>query len=95
MIVLIKRLYLRSKANILQTLRFLDGGIIGGPPTQTPGEKDWKRPGIPLSGPHPLQDSPLQGQRLADVLNTQHLDSKIVTASGLKCTFAALFKGCA
>ncbi|KAJ4358489.1 uncharacterized protein N0V89_003073 [Didymosphaeria variabile] len=72
---------------------FLDGGIIGGPPSLTPGSIDWKRPGIPTSGPHPLSDAPIAGRELADVLNIRHIDGKIGTASGLKCTFAALSKG--
>ncbi|KAF1973044.1 6-phosphogluconate dehydrogenase C-terminal domain-like protein [Bimuria novae-zelandiae CBS 107.79] len=76
-----------------QLLRFLDGGIIGGPPAKTSGETTWTRPGIPLSGPYPLYEAPLHGSRLTEVLNTQHLDSRIGTASGLKCTFAALSKG--
>ncbi|KAL1613023.1 hypothetical protein SLS60_001255 [Paraconiothyrium brasiliense] len=77
----------------LELVMFLDGGIIGGPPSPTPGSTDWKRPGIPTSGPHPLSDAPIAGPQLADVLNTRHLDGKIGTASGLKCTFAALSKG--
>ncbi|KAJ4286282.1 hypothetical protein N0V90_013316 [Kalmusia sp. IMI 367209] len=39
------------------------------------------------------RDAAIHGHHLADVLNTQHLDARIGTASGLKCTFAALSKG--
>ncbi|KAL5392635.1 hypothetical protein PMIN06_006929 [Paraphaeosphaeria minitans] len=74
-------------------IRFIDGGIIGGPPSPTPDTTDWKRPGIPISGPHPLHDAPIAGRELADTLNTRYLNAEIGTASGLKCTFAALTKG--
>jgi hypothetical protein len=46
-----------------------------------------------LSGPCPLHDAPIAGRQLADVLNTRYLNASIGTASGLKCTFAALSKG--
>jgi hypothetical protein len=79
-------------------LRFIDGGIIGGPPSQSSspsesGESGWQRPGVPLSGPHPLHSAPISGAHLAEVLNTRYLGSEIGTASGLKCCFAALSKG--
>ncbi|KAK7189466.1 hypothetical protein DPSP01_001457 [Paraphaeosphaeria sporulosa] len=74
-------------------IRFIDGGIIGGPPSPTPDTGGWKRPGIPMSGPHPLSDAPIAGRELADTLNTRYLNADIGTASGLKCTFAALSKG--
>ncbi|KAF2440724.1 6-phosphogluconate dehydrogenase C-terminal domain-like protein [Karstenula rhodostoma CBS 690.94] len=72
---------------------FIDGGIIGGPPAPTTDTVDWKRPGIPMSGPHPLHDAPIAGRELADTLNARYLNADIGTASGLKCTFAALSKG--
>lgn len=75
------------------TIRFIDGGIIGGPPTPDPSSSGWKRPDIPLSGPYPLSEAPLNGAQLAQVLNTNYLGAKIGSASGLKCCFAALSKG--
>ncbi|KAF3004270.1 hypothetical protein E8E13_008298 [Curvularia kusanoi] len=81
---------------------FVDGGIIGGPPTRSPSSSSsaaaenetWAyRPGIPLSGPHSLSSAPIAGKHLASVLNTRHLNSEIGTASGLKACFAALTKG--
>lgn len=75
-------------------LRFVDGGIIGGPPSPSETETNgWKRPGVPLSGPHPLHSAPVSGTHLAEVLNTRYLGAEIGTASGLKCCFAALSKG--
>jgi hypothetical protein len=80
------------------SVRFIDGGIIGGPPSppsNDPSAKasEWTRPDIPLSGPHTLHSAPISGADLAAVLNSSFLDSNIGTASGLKCSFAALSKG--
>ncbi|CAK7206922.1 hypothetical protein SEUCBS139899_009729 [Sporothrix eucalyptigena] len=84
---------------VASSVRFVDGGIIGGPPkapeagigsaaaSSEPGA-DWKRPSIPLSGPHPLPD-----EHLAKVLNTRYLGSNVGAASGLKCCFASMIKG--
>jgi hypothetical protein len=74
-------------------VRFIDGGIIGGPPSPSPDSTSWKRPGIPLSGPHALHDAPLSGKHLAETLNTTYQGTEIGSASGLKCCFAALSKG--
>ncbi|KAF2867861.1 hypothetical protein BDV95DRAFT_610300 [Massariosphaeria phaeospora] len=86
-------------------VRFIDGGIIGGPPSPTlssPPDSsssasftmpEWRKPGIPLSGPFPLHSAPTSGPHLALTLNTQHLSPRIGPASGLKCCFAALSKG--
>ena len=74
---------------------FVDGGIIGGPPSP-PSQTDqtaWTRPDIPLSGPYPLGSAPVSGAHLAEVLNTRYLGGEVGTASGLKCCFAALSKG--
>lgn len=93
-------------------IKFVDGGIIGGPPTflknndndisnstsstmtpiattddPTASLQSWKRPSIPLSGPHTLPT------HLTQVLNAKHISPDIGTASGLKCTFASLTKG--
>ncbi|KAF9698867.1 hypothetical protein EKO04_003155 [Ascochyta lentis] len=75
-----------------QAVKFIDGGIIGGPPSQKQ-DGTWSRPGIPLSGPHTLSSAPVSGARLASILNTRHLGPEIGTASGLKACFAALSKG--
>ncbi|EUC34976.1 hypothetical protein COCCADRAFT_92071 [Bipolaris zeicola 26-R-13] len=86
----------------VKEVRFVDGGIIGSPPVAPPASpetskeaeesvspgSDWKRPGVPLSGPHELPSA-----HLASVLNVQHVANTIGTASGLKCCFAALTKG--
>ncbi|GAQ45574.1 6-phosphogluconate dehydrogenase C-terminal domain-like protein [Aspergillus tubingensis] len=68
--------------------KFIDGGIIGGPPKQKhENESTWTRPAIPISGPE------LPDARLADVLNTRYLGPRIGQASGLKCCFGSLIKG--
>lgn len=86
------------------TVRFVDGGIIGSPPSLAQGApahdmSSWKRPSIPVSGPHRLDDDdgrgPASGARLAEVLRMRHIDERIGTASGLKCSFAAMTKGLA
>ncbi|KAF2641717.1 hypothetical protein P280DRAFT_367739, partial [Massarina eburnea CBS 473.64] len=74
------------------SIRVIDGGIIGGPPTlPSPSSSEsitWTRPGIPISGPY-LLPSP----ELASLLNMRYLNPQIGAASGLKCTFAAMGKG--
>ncbi|KAF2501050.1 6-phosphogluconate dehydrogenase C-terminal domain-like protein [Lophium mytilinum] len=75
-------------------LRFVDGGIIGGPPSLA-SDSTWKRPGIPISGPHALNAAPVSGQHLADTLNTEYVSPTIGSASGLKCCFGAINKGIA
>jgi hypothetical protein len=74
---------------------FIDGGIIGGPPAPNAGDVNlpWTRPGVPLSGPHPLHEAPLSGAHLALTLNSKYVGPRIGSASGLKCCFAALSKG--
>ena len=71
---------------------FVDGGIIGAPPSLK-DDASWFRPGIPISGAHKLEDAPINGARLAQVLNTRYLGPQIGSASGLKACFAALSKG--
>lgn len=82
------------------SIRFVDGGIIGGAPSIKPDAegkgqdlKDWKRPSIPLSGPDALKDAPPSGTHLSEVLNSRHLTSEIGSASGLKMAFASTTKG--
>lgn len=78
-------------------IRFIDGGIIGGPPNPKDAVKDdyknWSRPSIVLSGPLKLTESPVDGEHLAEVLRTKHVGDDIGTASGLKCCYASLTKG--
>ena len=73
-------------------LRFIDGGIIGGPPSLKE-DKTWSRPSIPNSGPHRLDEAPPNGKHLAEILNIKHLNATIGAASGLKMCFASLSKG--
>lgn len=88
------------------TIKILDGGIIGSPPSR---EKDkakensdsaststsdnptstWKKPSIPLSGPHEA----LLPQDFLSTLNMKFISDKIGTASALKACFASLTKG--
>jgi len=87
-------------------VRFIDGGIIGGPPAgpaggaAADGEHDgggdgatWARPSVVLSGLEVLADAPRDGARLAAVLNVRHVGATVGTASGLKCCFASMTKG--
>jgi hypothetical protein len=83
-------------------IRFIDGGIIGGPPSppssspsnsSLPSPETWYRPDIPLSGPYTLASTSASGSHLSTLLNTSFLSDNIGTASGLKCSFAALSKG--
>ncbi|KAF2658575.1 6-phosphogluconate dehydrogenase C-terminal domain-like protein [Lophiostoma macrostomum CBS 122681] len=83
----------KSFSQHVPSIRFIDGGIIGGPPSPNADSTTWKRPGIPLSGPFPLHDAEPSGAHLAEVLYTEYLGSDIGSASGLKCCFAALSKG--
>ncbi|KAI0478548.1 6-phosphogluconate dehydrogenase C-terminal domain-like protein [Xylariaceae sp. FL0804] len=84
-------------------IRFVDGAILGGPPSAPADDSgsgsgsgsggDWKRPSIPMSGPHRLADIPAYGARLASVLNVKHNSADIGSASGLKMCFASMSKG--
>ncbi|KAJ5641690.1 Dehydrogenasemultihelical [Penicillium lividum] len=68
---------------------FLDGGIIGGPPSQNTDGK-WKKPSIVLSG---AVDLPSTWAAFTDVLNMKLVSDRIGAASTLKLSFAALTKG--
>lgn len=74
-------------SNLGNRVKFIDGGIIGGPPAYNTSTQTWTRPGIPLSGPH------LPDQKLFNILNARQVGNDIGTASALKCCFAALSKG--
>ncbi|KAI6829158.1 6-phosphogluconate dehydrogenase C-terminal domain-like protein [Hortaea werneckii] len=73
-------------------VKFIDGGIIGGPPRQN-DDGSWYRPSIPLSGPKNLASFSPSGSNLAAVLNTPDVSPEIGSATGLKMCFAALSKG--
>jgi 3-hydroxyisobutyrate dehydrogenase-like beta-hydroxyacid dehydrogenase len=75
-------------------IRFVDGGIIGGPPSLKDKEKgQWFKPGVVCSGPDSIEDAELGGKQLADVLNIRHVGPAIGSGSGLKMCFASLHKG--
>ncbi|KAB5580325.1 putative Phosphogluconate dehydrogenase [Coniochaeta sp. 2T2.1] len=70
-------------------VKFVDGAIIGGPPSlpdSGPGE-EWPIPQIPTSGPTHLPEV------LASALGSYHISQQIGSASGLKMCFASLTKG--
>lgn len=84
------------------TIKMLDGGIIGSPPSREKDKSDdeaadganstelaWKKPSIPLSGPH----KDLLSADLQSTLNMKFVSEKIGTASALKACFASLSKG--
>ena len=82
--------------NLFQStpIRFIDGGIIGGAPKEKDSDPStWSKPSIVVSGPDSLQDAPISGTNLAQVLNMKHIASTIGPASGLKMCFASLSKG--
>ncbi|CAK4031627.1 hypothetical protein DOTSEDRAFT_121211 [Lecanosticta acicola] len=73
-------------------VRFIDGGIIGGPPKKK-DDGNWYRPSIPTSGPHRLSEAQPHGGKLAETLNIKHVNDDIGSASGLKMCFASMSKG--
>ncbi|MCJ1307843.1 hypothetical protein MMC25_001491 [Agyrium rufum] len=90
-------------------IKFLDGGIIGGPPNgfgseaphgtssassdDTQHEEKWCKPSLVTSGPSPLSSAPVSGAHLASILNLKHIASTIGPGSGLKMCFASTSKG--
>ncbi|OTA59116.1 6-phosphogluconate dehydrogenase C-terminal domain-like protein [Hypoxylon sp. EC38] len=89
----IASLFTSSRAGA--SVRFIDGSILGGPPSpkadSTSGE--WFRPSIPTSGPHSLSDIPGYGAKLFATLNMRHISPDIGAASGLKMCYASFSKG--
>jgi len=86
----IAALFARDAASV----RFVDGSIIGGPPSLRPaadegGEAKWYRPLVPTSGPHDLSAFP----GLEETLNGRHISADVGAASGLKMCFASMSKG--
>jgi 3-hydroxyisobutyrate dehydrogenase-like beta-hydroxyacid dehydrogenase len=73
-------------------LKFIDGGIIGGPPSEK-DDKTWKCPSLVVSGPHLLSDLENDGARLTKILNIKHVGDDIGKATGLKMCFASMTKG--
>lgn len=69
---------------------FLDGGIIGLPPSQDPSSGSWKKPSLVISGSPQL---PPTFTKLSEVLNMKLISDKIGAASTLKLMFASLTKG--
>lgn len=80
---------------VTEQVKFIDGGIIGGPPAPKPDSPgEWKKPSLVVSGPHSLhQDHSGHGASLASVLNMRHVADEIGPASGLKMCFASTTKG--
>ncbi|KAK6199033.1 hypothetical protein LQW54_010160 [Pestalotiopsis sp. IQ-011] len=85
-------------------IRFVDGAIIGAPPSLRAGadgssssssssSSKWNRPSVPMSGPHKLSDIPGFGPALASALNARHISDDVGAASGLKMCFASMAKG--
>ncbi|KAJ5959891.1 Dehydrogenase multihelical [Penicillium vulpinum] len=79
-----------TTANAGLGCHFLDGGIIGGPPSQSTQDGTWKKPSVVLSG---LVDLAPAFATLAKVLNIKLVSPRIGAASTLKLSFAALTKG--
>ncbi|RAK94001.1 phosphogluconate dehydrogenase [Aspergillus costaricaensis CBS 115574] len=73
-------------------LRYIDGGIVGGPPRPlqptNPNEPAWHCPSLIVSGPGKLPD-----EKLSRTLNIKHISDRIGVATGLKMCFASLTKG--
>lgn len=68
---------------------YLDGGIIGPPPSETT-DGAWKKPSLAISGDVKLPDT---FPRLSKTLNMKHVSPKVGPASTLKLSFASLTKG--
>ncbi|KAI1386569.1 6-phosphogluconate dehydrogenase C-terminal domain-like protein [Hypoxylon trugodes] len=81
-----------SVKSLSSTVRFIDGCILGGPPSAKP-DGEWYLPSIPTSGPYKLSDIPDFGPKLFDTLNMRHVSPDIGGASGLKMCFASFSKG--
>ncbi|KYG48241.1 hypothetical protein M433DRAFT_61469 [Acidomyces richmondensis BFW] len=79
-------------AQITPIIRFIDGGIIGGPP-KLKEDGVWTKPSIVVSGPHRLSNAEPSGQHLAEILYLKHINDMIGSATGLKMCFASLSKG--
>ncbi|OKL56378.1 hypothetical protein UA08_08191 [Talaromyces atroroseus] len=81
-----------SSSSSFPVVHFLDGGIIGGPPSYNAADDRWKKPSIVISGPVD-DDFPSTFAPLAETLNMKIVGPKIGSASALKLSFASLTKG--
>ncbi len=73
--------------------RFVDGSIVGGPPSlKADAGTDWYLPSMPLSGPDKLLELPY-GEALGGALRMYHIAENVGAASGLKMCFASMSKG--
>jgi 3-hydroxyisobutyrate dehydrogenase-like beta-hydroxyacid dehydrogenase len=70
-------------------VNFLDGGIIGGPPSPKQ-DGSWSKPSLVISGPKTAE---LLTPTIISLLNMKILGPKIGQASALKSCFASLTKG--
>ncbi|KAJ9614047.1 hypothetical protein H2200_002183 [Cladophialophora chaetospira] len=70
-------------------INFLDGGIIGGPPSPKQ-DQTWKKPSIVISGP---KNTDLLTPQFLELLNMKILGPSVGQASALKSCFASLTKG--
>ncbi|CRG90002.1 hypothetical protein PISL3812_07043 [Talaromyces islandicus] len=84
----IAALFSDEKEDVLA--HFLDGGIIGSPPSLDTSSQTWKRPSVVMSGSVEL---PATFSALAETLNMKMVGPKIGSASVLKLSFASLTKG--
>ncbi|KAE8550556.1 hypothetical protein EYB25_006784 [Talaromyces marneffei] len=73
------------------TVQFLDGGIIGGPPSHNEADQTWTQPSTVISGP--VEGLPSTFPSLLSTLNMKTVGPKIGSASALKLSFASLTKG--
>ncbi|KAL4925025.1 6-phosphogluconate dehydrogenase [Aspergillus undulatus] len=79
---------------------YIDGGIIGGPPTPNPNptsnssepQDTWTEPSLVTSGPTCLPDTEVYNH-LTETLNIEHISPTIGAASGTKLCFASMTKG--
>ncbi|KAJ3495687.1 hypothetical protein NLG97_g3215 [Lecanicillium saksenae] len=74
-------------------VHFVDGSIIGGPPSLKANSADWSVPVLYMSGPQKLEDVEGWGPKLTVVLRMRHISEDIGAASGLKMCFASMSKG--
>ncbi|KAK3941577.1 hypothetical protein QBC46DRAFT_458267 [Diplogelasinospora grovesii] len=75
-------------------VRFVDGCILGGPPSTADDDgNEWSCPLMPTSGPYNLAEIPNYGEHLTRTLRMRHISEDIGAASGLKMCFASLSKG--
>ncbi|KAF2819945.1 hypothetical protein CC86DRAFT_471605 [Ophiobolus disseminans] len=83
------RIIAQSFATHAPHIKFIDGGIIGHPPSPPASTSaKWTKPSMPVSGPHTIPD-----MHLFEALNMRDVGKDVGSASGLKCCFAALSKG--